>query len=350
MATMTAQFELNNPYAKYGLKRKPTFEEIVGLISDDKKALQPLPNREATRFRNSPEGSFFDGADAMELLKEQQGRILDRQMRDAILRRRTQDNNLTHHLERHRESGSSGNSVIEEFGTAPNTARTQGAQGSGLDAETSMREQAELRRQEQVSQGFGQRLREGAQTLMSSFIRASPPARSISSDKEFVDSQRQEVFAGEATASAGIPPQSPPSLPAPPMTYEYDDNTNIRYWRSQSVDKIKFQFFIRGIEVPEPEEVEEELKIKGRGRRRTYKEYLEDLVQDTIDNNGWKNKPTQEEYEERLQQWLNKKKGKGKGGSLSSSVAEGAREGAKALAKATVAKGGEMLVRRAFGV
>ena len=276
----------------------------------------------------------------MELLKEQQGRILDRQMRDAILRRRTQDNNLKYHLERHRESGSSGNSVIEEFGTAPNTAR---AQGSGLDAETSMREQAELRRQEQVSQGFGQRLREGAQTLMSSSIRPRPEVHSLSSDEEFVDSQGQEVFAGQATASAGIPPQTPPSLPAPPMTYEYDDNTNIRYWRSQSVDKIKFQFFIRGIEVPEPEEVGEELKLKGKGRRRTYKEYLEDLVQDTIDNNGWKNKPTQEEYEERLQQWLNKKKGKGKGGSLSSSVAEGAREGAKALAKATVAKGGEML-------
>ena len=76
------------------------------------------------------------------------------------------------------------------------------------------------------------------------------------------------------------------------------------------MDKIKFQFFIRGIEVPEPEEVEEELKLKGKGRKRTYKEYLEDLIKDTIDNEGWDtNKPTQEEYEERLQQWLNKKKG-----------------------------------------
>ena len=182
---------------------------------------------------------------------------------------------------------------------------------------------------------------------MSSFIRAPPPAHSISSDEEFVDSQGQEVFATQQQPR----PQTPPSLPAPPMTYEYDDNLDIRYWRRQSVDKIKFQFFIRGIEVPEPEEVEEELKIKGKGRKRTYKEYLEDLIKDTIDNEGWdNNKPTQEEYEERLQQWLNKKKGKGKGGSLSSSVAEGAREGAKALAKATVAKGGEMLVRRAFGV
>ena len=65
----TARFELNNPYVKYGVKRRPTSEETVGLISDDEKALQPLPNREAMRFRNSPQGSFFDGSDAMELLK-----------------------------------------------------------------------------------------------------------------------------------------------------------------------------------------------------------------------------------------------------------------------------------------
>ena len=93
----TARFELHNPYAKYGLKRRPTFEEIVGLISDDEKALQPLPNREATRFRNSLKGSFFDGSDAMELLKEQQNRILDRQMRESILRRQSQTNGQTYH-------------------------------------------------------------------------------------------------------------------------------------------------------------------------------------------------------------------------------------------------------------
>ena len=91
----TARIELNNrnnPYAKYGLKRLPTFEEIVCWISDDKMALQPLPNREATRFRNSPQGSFFDGSGARELLKEQQNRILDRQMRENILRRQSQTN------------------------------------------------------------------------------------------------------------------------------------------------------------------------------------------------------------------------------------------------------------------
>ena len=93
----TARIELSNPYAKYGLKRRPTFGEIVGLIGDDKKALQPPPNREATRFRNSPQGSFVDGSDAMELLKEQQHGILDRQMRENILRRQSQTNGQTYH-------------------------------------------------------------------------------------------------------------------------------------------------------------------------------------------------------------------------------------------------------------
>ena len=155
---------------------------------------------------------------------------------------------MTYHLERHRgsDTGSSNSSVIEEFGTAPNTAR---AQGSGMDAETSMREQAELRRQEQVGQTFGQRLQERAQTLMSSFLRQSADTHTISSDEEFVDSQGREVFATQPQQSPQSP-QTPPSLPAPPITYEYDDNLDIRYWRRQSVDKIKFQFFIRGIEVP----------------------------------------------------------------------------------------------------
>ena len=41
MTTRTARFELVNPYQKYGLKRKPTFNEILGLLSEDQKLLRP---------------------------------------------------------------------------------------------------------------------------------------------------------------------------------------------------------------------------------------------------------------------------------------------------------------------
>ena len=86
MATKTARMELINSYSVYGLRRRPTFEEIVGLISDDQKALKPLPNREATKFRNSPQGSYFDGADSIE----------DRQMRENMMRRNSQQMGQTY--------------------------------------------------------------------------------------------------------------------------------------------------------------------------------------------------------------------------------------------------------------
>ena len=337
MATKTARFEMINPYSKYGLKRRPTFEEIVGLISDDQKALKPLPNREATRFRNSPQGSFFDGADSMELLKEQQNRILDRQMRENILRRNSQNSGQTYHLQRHmgneNSSSSSGSSssVVEEFGIALNTAR---AQGSGMDAETSMREQAELRRQEQVSQGFGQRLQERAQTLMSSFLRPKPEVHSISSDEEFVDSQGQEIFARQSQT-----PQSPPSLPAPPHSEEINYTGNMYFWNSQPVDYIKYQLFLRNISF------QEEDKITG-----NYKNYLLKLVQNEIHEGEWSDPVSDEIYEKRRREWAFRNRNKSKTQSLSSSLAEGAREGAKAVAKAAVVKGGEMLVKKAFGV
>ena len=104
MTTKTARFEIVNPYQKYGLKRRPTFNEILGLLSEDQKLLRPFPDRTATQFRNSPQGSFFDGSDHVELLKEQQNRVLDRQMREMILRRQAQQNGGTFHLNRHNDS------------------------------------------------------------------------------------------------------------------------------------------------------------------------------------------------------------------------------------------------------
>ena len=135
--SQTARSELNNPYAKYGLKRKPTFNEIVGLISENENLLKPFPDRRATQFRNSPQGSFFDGSDHVELLEEQQGRIHDRQIRALLMRRQMQGNGGTFHVQRHQDGVSSGTS-LEEFGTAPQTPRDM--QGIEHDGEISKRQ------------------------------------------------------------------------------------------------------------------------------------------------------------------------------------------------------------------
>ena len=83
---MTATLKMNNPYAKIGLKRRPTYDEIIGLISENETITGKLPNRDATFFKGSPEGSFFDGSDSLELLKDEQERLLLRQMGELLLR------------------------------------------------------------------------------------------------------------------------------------------------------------------------------------------------------------------------------------------------------------------------
>ena len=76
-----------NKMNKLGLRRRPTYEEIIGVIDEsNKKITGKLPNRDATFFKSSPEGSFFDGSDAMEQLREEQGRLLLRQMSEVLLR------------------------------------------------------------------------------------------------------------------------------------------------------------------------------------------------------------------------------------------------------------------------
>lgn len=50
--------------------RKPTYQEIIGMIDEsNEKITGKLPNRDATFFKGSPEGSYFDGADSMEQLR-----------------------------------------------------------------------------------------------------------------------------------------------------------------------------------------------------------------------------------------------------------------------------------------
>ena len=44
----TAVIENVNKMSKYGLRRKPTYEEITNLISENEKLTGTLPNRDAT--------------------------------------------------------------------------------------------------------------------------------------------------------------------------------------------------------------------------------------------------------------------------------------------------------------
>ena len=99
----TATLELVNPYSKLGLKRRPTYNEIINLIDENETITGKLPDRTATFYKASPEGSFFDGTDHLEILKEQQNRILEREMRQILMRQNARANGRTFNVDRIRE-------------------------------------------------------------------------------------------------------------------------------------------------------------------------------------------------------------------------------------------------------
>ena len=76
----TAVLENNNPYAKLGLKRRPTYNELVELINENASSFGPTPDRRAITFKASPESSFFNGLNYTDKVKEEQERILNKQM------------------------------------------------------------------------------------------------------------------------------------------------------------------------------------------------------------------------------------------------------------------------------
>ena len=149
----TATLELVNPYSKYGFKRRPTYNEIIGLINENETITGQLPDRTATLYKASPEGSFFDGTDALELMKEQQNRISQRQLQELLIRQNTTLNGLTYHLERHRQQSSSSSSS-----TPVSIGEDRGRLSAQVQADLQRRQQQLRDRQQQTGEAHGQAL------------------------------------------------------------------------------------------------------------------------------------------------------------------------------------------------
>ena len=183
----TAVIENVNKMSKYGLRRKPTYEEITNLISENEKLTGTLPNRDATFFRNSPEGSIFDGADAMEQLKEEQGRLLLRQMSDILLRQNVRTAGRTYHTERLQQLPTQSPviaqptqpmNVDEELTTqtTPTAPSSSTQQASQLNAEITQRgDRATKRREETAINHRGEVFKQNKQTIPEQIHHINPP-------------------------------------------------------------------------------------------------------------------------------------------------------------------------------
>ena len=187
---MTAKLENVNKFSKLGLRRRPTYEEIIGLLDENEKLGQPLPNRDATFFRNSNEGSFFDGVEQMEALKDEQERLLLRQMSEVLLRQNVRTAGRTFHVERSRQLPLQSPSIIppepmnvdEEGQNIPINTPTQAPpstrlqQASQLNAELTQRgNRAMKRKEETVVNHRGEMFKQNKPTLAEQMLNIQPP-------------------------------------------------------------------------------------------------------------------------------------------------------------------------------
>ena len=183
----TAVIENVNKMSKYGLRRRPTYEEITNLISENEKITGKVPNRDATFFRNSPEGSIFDGADAMEQLKEEQGKLLLRQMSELLLRQNVRRAGRTYHTERLQQLPTTSPviaqptqpmNVDEELTTqtTPTVPSSSTQQASQLNAELTQRGDRAMKRKEETAMNHrGEVFKQSKPTIPEQIHQINPP-------------------------------------------------------------------------------------------------------------------------------------------------------------------------------
>ena len=338
MATKTARFELVNPYQKYGLKRKPTFNEILGLLSEDQKLLRPFPDRTATQFRNSPQGSFFDGSDHVELLKEQQNRVLDRQMREMILRRQAQQNGGTFHVDRHNDNFSSGESVSDSGMMTPSEASSsQIMYHADLQRGLEERARQETQRRQEVRQRHGEAIYRLNDTLTRNMLRSG-----------FNDMQgmpETEPLQTDVSDEELIPADDTVRPYQKNILYFNNDIEAMKNNERLDYNDLLFQLYVRGRLTDEitnrvealPDEISRKIYLLT---------IVRDLIGDGTGDNNWQIGVESNLLNSRIREWRQVKRGGGKGllrqflasaGSVGADVAKTAlQEVGKGLAKGAV--------------
>ena len=229
-----------NKLARYGLKRRPTYEEIIGMLDENEKLTGKLPDRSASMFKNSPEGSYFDGSDAMEQLKEEQARILLRQMSEVLLRQNVRTSGRTFHVERNQRLPTTSPTIAQPTQSMnvdegqPSTQSTPTVptfntqQSSHLQAELEQRGEASRKRKEETTMNHrGEMFNQNRPTITQQIHHINPPRVftplkpvPMSDDDELMtDTQMRN----RATASSSIQPKppSPLSLPRPATTQHF---------------------------------------------------------------------------------------------------------------------------------
>ena len=317
----TAVLENVNAFSHLGLRRRPTYDEIIGLIKENETLTGKLPNRDATFFKASNEGSFFDGLDHLEILKEQQHRILQRQMQDLLLRQNVRANGGTFHLQRHLQSSSSSGTTTPEV-----QADNGGMVSTQIQAELEARARRETSRQQALfethrdevqRQGFVptiQSFLSGITTPIRTRTRRSSESREHSRptpiDLSREEEEAEEEYFPEMMTAREEQEQQQEERPKKKtkLMKDISYSTNISRWKEE---ELEFQLFIRGTDPRDPEVSLEGLRKKGRGKGITNWQHLNNLAQEMINDGRWERRVEQELLKKRISEYKKKQQPRG---------------------------------------
>ena len=286
----TAVLENNNPYAKFGLKRRPTYDELIGLINENASLFAPNPDRRASAFKASPEGSFFDGLNYTDKLKEEQERILNKQMRDILFRQNVGNQTIAI-------------AQLQQNNQTPTVTQTQtlptgSIAGAGIDAQLEqVRQQQETRRQQtgEAHRGMLPTIQGVVSNILSlspSRTRAPTPIAQPMPQSFNISSEESEPELMTDTEMQTARGEPPPEDAGRKKTY----SNNIA---SMTAGELRFQLFLRGVDL----EGQLPDRIKGKGGGKTQKQFSQDMANEMIKSGRWQTRIEEQLLRSRIQEY-----------------------------------------------
>ena len=342
---------------KSELKLRPTYDELVGMIESqgdpNRPPIEKIIDRRATIFRNNQFGSQFDNVDFLGLKKQEEEKLKQEQRQTQLRQTAIATGTSVGML----NARARGTSTPMSFDTAPSVRELTNEQMDAL----SMELQRYAQTQEERLRQSGAR----ASTDLNEAHRQSLPVGVMDEDEEedmppLIDIEEEGEEEETDDDPELIPADDDETTKAPTQARRHketiDYSTKITKWQDKSVQEedIRFQLFLRGIELtPEQEEEIAKLKVKGKGRNQTRKDYLINFIDRLIQTGKWTDQVNDQLLQKRMVEWREMKKGKGKGsGSASSSsgmdtIKDIAISGAKAGVE-TLAKAGATAIAKSF--
>ena len=339
---------------KAELNLKPTYDEMIGMVEaqgdENRPPIDKIIDRRATLFRNNQFGSQFDNIDFLGLKKQEEdrakGNVRQAQLREAGITARASTGTLA--------MGTGG------FMTPLEVYEAMDNDGDEMTSEEMTRIRAEMERYLQRQREAQQASATSARTDLDVAHRQSLPVGVMDDMPPLVNIEEGEEEEDFDDDPELIPADDDETTKAPAQARRHketvDYSTKITKWQDKSVqeDDIRFQLLLRGIELtPEQEEEISKLKIKGKGRNQTRKDYLINYIDRLIQTGKWTDQVNDQLLQKGMVEWREMKKGKGKGsgGASSSSGADTLKDIAIGGVKAgveTLAKAGATALAKSF--